>query len=426
MHVPEYITRPKLLIPTLIGFLLSGLAWGETAGRVNYVSGEVVAVKADNTRRVLSKGDAVNSGERLETGERSRIQIRFTDGGFLSLQPNTVFSLDTYRYTRDKPDQSSLVFNFLRGGMRTISGAIGKVNRSAYQIKTPTATIGIRGTDYSGLLLDNELILKVLEGMVNLSNAVGNADVPAGQTYSVRLNAAPAPYSGTFPLDIDPIQPDVAGTVLETAAPLAAAGEVAGDLLERPRLENYENYNQFLQAMYAYKKAEAARLQASQTPAQPTLDLAKIQNMAPMEADLETDTVDSPVTPSLVTEGPQTIEAAIADAQNRRLPYYAPGENYQRSTFRDFPLKPAEPPALQDSSIDDSFKLGAVTSQMLLNDSADKQLEDNSNKLVIRPDLVNKSVTMDLERGDHILRIFGNIVQINGLSDMTITIHIRD
>ena len=234
MHVPDFLARPKALIAAMISFWLAGLAYGETAGRVNFVSGDVVAVNADSTRRTLHRGDLVSSGERLETGDKSRVQIRFTDGSFLALQAKTVFSIDTYTYTRDKPEQSSLVFNFLRGSMRTISGAIGKANRQAYQIKTPTATIGIRGTDYAGVMLDNELLLKVLGGIVNLSNALGNADVLSGQTFNVRLGSAPAPFNGKFPADVDAIEPDVDAATGESGVTKTTAGSSSEDMPERP------------------------------------------------------------------------------------------------------------------------------------------------------------------------------------------------
>ena len=80
----------------MVGFWLSAGAHAEVAGRVNFVSGEVTAIQPDNSKRLLARGDSVNSGERLETGDSGRIQLRLNDGGFLALQPKTVFSLDSY------------------------------------------------------------------------------------------------------------------------------------------------------------------------------------------------------------------------------------------------------------------------------------------------------------------------------------------
>jgi hypothetical protein len=437
MHVQGFLARPTLLISAMVGFWLSAGAHAEVAGRVNFVSGEVTAIQPDNSKRLLARGDSVNSGERLETGDSGRIQLRLTDGGFLALQPKTVFSLDSYSYSRDKPDQSTLVFNFLRGSMRTISGAIGKANRSAYQIKTPAATIGIRGTDYAGVLLDNQLLLKVMEGIVNLNNALGNADVAQGQTYWVSPGSAPALFIGTFPAELDAIEPEApassAGAASAAAKALALAAPPAGaaaltDLPERPRLENYENYNQFLQAMYAFKKAEALRNQTAQPTAEtPVLDLEKIRNMPMAEADLETETVESKETPSLVTEGPESIETAVERAREMKLPRYTPGENYHRSTFKSFPLAQLESPTLETASIDDSFRLGVTSTNLLLGQMADREDNNEQSRItVVRPDLANKQMTILLERRNYSLYLFGNLTQITGVDDMEISWIIRD
>jgi len=141
------LLNAKGLLAVMVATLFSGQALAETAGRVTFITGDVVAISSDGNRRTLTKSDLVNSGERLETG-KGRLQIRFTDGSFISLQPNTVFGLDNYTFARTKPQEGSLLFSFIRGGMRTVSGAIGKVNRANYTVKTPVGTIGIRGTGY--------------------------------------------------------------------------------------------------------------------------------------------------------------------------------------------------------------------------------------------------------------------------------------
>jgi len=191
MNTQHLLLNPKGLLTALVAVLLSGHAVAETAGRVNFVVGEVSAISSDGNRRALMRGDLVNSGERLETG-KGRLQIRFTDGSFISLQPNTVFGLDNYTFAKNKPNEGSLLFNFIRGGMRTVSGAIGKVNRTNYKVKTPVATIGIRGTGYAATQEPNgRLLLTVSKGMVNLANDFGNSNVPAGGTFQVLGGEAP-------------------------------------------------------------------------------------------------------------------------------------------------------------------------------------------------------------------------------------------
>ena len=190
-YVKPALLSGKGLLATFVGLLLTGQVLAETAGRVNFVVGEVSAISSDGNRRVLSRGDLVNSGERLETG-KGRLQIRFTDGSFISLQPNTVFGLDNYAFNKAKPNEGTLLFNFIRGGMRTVSGAIGKVNRNNYRVQTPVATIGIRGTSYAAEQQPNgRLLLTVSKGMVNISNDFGSGNVSTGQTFQTTKDKAP-------------------------------------------------------------------------------------------------------------------------------------------------------------------------------------------------------------------------------------------
>lgn len=165
--------------------LLSSPALAETAGRVTFVTGEVTASAPDGSTRNLQRGDTINGGDRIST-RAGRLQIRFTDGGFVSLQPNSVFGVDEYLYSNRKPEETSLFFSLIQGGMRTITGTIGKVNKQSYKVRTPVATIGIRGTEYLASLNDNGLTVSVGAGFVYVENGLGNVTGGAGQNIAVR------------------------------------------------------------------------------------------------------------------------------------------------------------------------------------------------------------------------------------------------
>lgn len=181
----------KGLLVTSIA-LLSANALAEDAGRVSFVSGNVTASLPDGSIRPLRRGDAIVGGDKIST-QTGRIQIRFSDGGFVSLQPNTVFGVDEYLYSNRKPEETSLFFSLLQGGMRTITGAIGKVNKQSYKVRTPVATIGIRGTGYRASVTPNGLIVSVGAGFVNVSNSFGESNAGAGQNIFVPdTNSPPA------------------------------------------------------------------------------------------------------------------------------------------------------------------------------------------------------------------------------------------
>lgn len=184
------IPRTRTLLAGAMAALAGGQALAETAGRVSFVNGSVSATSPDGQSRALRRGDAINGGDRIET-RSGRLQIRFTDGGFVSLQPNTVFGVDQYLYANKAPEETSLFFSLLRGGMRTVTGAIGKVNKQSYKVRTPVATIGIRGTGYLAETNNERTLVSVGAGLVFVENSFGNATGSAGQSIEATLQRPP-------------------------------------------------------------------------------------------------------------------------------------------------------------------------------------------------------------------------------------------
>ncbi|MDX1434446.1 MAG: FecR domain-containing protein, partial [Gammaproteobacteria bacterium] len=89
-------------------------------------------------------------------------------------------------------------FSLLKGGLRTITGAIGKLNRKAYQIRTPVATIGIRGTEYLAALGDS-LTVHVGAGEIEVCSQVSCASFGSYETGYV-----PGPDSQPVEADAPP------------------------------------------------------------------------------------------------------------------------------------------------------------------------------------------------------------------------------
>ena len=177
----------RLLFLVAAWLCLAGLAFGQEAAAVIFASGNVQIIAADGTVRPAARGNVVNSGDTIETGE-GKAQVRFRDGATMSLQPGTRFRLDDFRYSDQNgkagPDDRSF-FSLLKGGFRTITGLIGKEKRSQYRVSTTVATIGIRGTDYSALLSDASLAVTTFGGLVEVCNDGGCVLVEPGQTATV-------------------------------------------------------------------------------------------------------------------------------------------------------------------------------------------------------------------------------------------------
>ena len=160
-------------------------------GRVEFAIGNVTASSANGTEKNLIKNMEINSGDTIQTLE-GRAQLRFEDGGYISLQPNTQFKVEDYHYSGKADGSEKGFFQLLKGGLRAISGAIGKSNKQAYRLNTPVATVGIRGTEFLTQLVGTRLLVKVGDGAVYISNAGGDLILYKGQTGEVSgLNNKP-------------------------------------------------------------------------------------------------------------------------------------------------------------------------------------------------------------------------------------------
>lgn len=144
------MTRPgRLGSLILIGLLfVTGIAQAEDdRGRVMYIRGSVTALDdSSGVPRILRSDSRVRIGEIIETGPRSVVQIVFPDRSMLHVKSESRVKVEEYNFTKAKPAEDDMVVNVLKGGMRSLTGLVGKRNPDKVRYKTPVATIGIRGT----------------------------------------------------------------------------------------------------------------------------------------------------------------------------------------------------------------------------------------------------------------------------------------
>lgn len=188
-HIPFYLSKSGLLA-TFIAAAFSPYAFALTpAGKVDFAFGKATATGTDGATRPLAKGTEIYSGDAITTTD-GRVQIRFTDGAFMALQPNTIFKVDQYAFDGKSDGKEKGSFNLVKGSLRTVTGLIGKVNKANYEVRTPTATIGIRGTAYSATQTDDGLVVSVAQGLVSVSNSGGNVTLSTGQSVLVKSSTS--------------------------------------------------------------------------------------------------------------------------------------------------------------------------------------------------------------------------------------------
>src|SRR5262245_14196922 len=102
--------------------------------------------KAGNT--ALTQNQRLTPGQAIVTGPNAQAVLRFDDGQQVVLNQNTEFRIVDFRFSSDAPKDDRMVLDLVRGALRVVTGAVANRNRSAFQLRTPQATIGVRGTDF--------------------------------------------------------------------------------------------------------------------------------------------------------------------------------------------------------------------------------------------------------------------------------------
>ncbi len=204
------IVKSALTSIAMMSLLFCASAYAD-AGKAIFVYGKVYVATADGDRRALKQGDRVAEGDTVITASNGRTQLQMADGGLLALRPGTEFLIEQFQMPA-KEDMalaapSRSFFVLIKGGFRSITGAIGKENKANYRVNTPVATIGIRGTDYDavfcagdcatyskvlGRTVSDGLYIGVNSGGVVMETASGTLNLDAGE-YGFAKDAQSAP-----------------------------------------------------------------------------------------------------------------------------------------------------------------------------------------------------------------------------------------
>jgi len=193
-----------------------------------YANGVVQSMKDDvragpvgQTARTVAVDQRLTPGTAVVTGADAQVVLRFEDDQQVVLNQNTEFRIVDFRY--DASDVDRTVFDLVRGALRMASGAIAGRNRQVVALRTPQATIGIRGTDFMVALV-NPAYISVLQGAVTATNAAGTVALGAGTFGSVATSAA---LATAIPASALPAAASTAFSSMSAAAGVAAAGGAA-------------------------------------------------------------------------------------------------------------------------------------------------------------------------------------------------------
>ena len=161
---------------------------GKPFATVTRIKGEVVATGRQGTPRKLKEGAVIHVGDNVKAAANGEAVLKTADAGMIAVRPDAEFVPE--RYAAEGKPTDRQILRLLTGSLRIISGWISQTNRNEHKVVTPSATIGIRGTDHEPYALPaekaNEHYLqgtydKVNRGGTTLEANGGSVDIDPGK-----------------------------------------------------------------------------------------------------------------------------------------------------------------------------------------------------------------------------------------------------
>ena len=171
----------------------------EAVGQVVQSRGKTFAISSKKDKRDLKAGSEVFVGDRLFTGVEGFMQLKMIDDAKIDLRCNSEMLIEDYQLMR--AGNRSIIY-LIKGSLRKITGSIGKMAKDVYEMKTPMATVSVRGTEYairveqshgcdgSIDVNDKGMFVKVYKGAIDVINKSGSVSMAAGQAALVSSEIA--------------------------------------------------------------------------------------------------------------------------------------------------------------------------------------------------------------------------------------------
>ena len=174
----SFFSAMLLLSPLAIS---SAYAQAAEAGKLLLSLGDV-QLNRNGKFSPLKKGDTVQAGDAIVTGATSNAQLRMTDGAIIAIRSQTEFKINEYQFNGKADGSEKASLSLVKGGVRAVTGVIGRENRDNLKVDAVVATVGIRGTGFNIVycqsncvnsdrtLAKNGLYAGVFEGKVSVTN----------------------------------------------------------------------------------------------------------------------------------------------------------------------------------------------------------------------------------------------------------------
>lgn len=140
------------LMIIIVGLFIQSISWAESnIGKITQLEGSATVIHHAGKTQTLKIGDSIDEGDDIYTAANSHLQIHMKDDAYLALRPNSRLRIDNYHVATVEDSRS--ILTLFKGSLRAVTGWVGKANAAQYRVNTPSATLGVRGTDYETVVI---------------------------------------------------------------------------------------------------------------------------------------------------------------------------------------------------------------------------------------------------------------------------------
>ncbi len=212
---------PEALVPsgtTVESKYVAGV--GTPVGKAQMVQGKVFVIHQNQTTAYrIKKGNPVYTGDTLITNKRARINVLLNDNSMFSLAPVSKLSVDKSVYEpkwKVRKSKLSMLWGKARFIVKKIKG------KSDYNVKTPTAVCGVRGTDFVVAVTPEGKKTSALDDFINFFASLGFVENAHAAAYEVLMTVMTGEGSTIEVMATITTATDAAGVTSFTVGPLSA------------------------------------------------------------------------------------------------------------------------------------------------------------------------------------------------------------
>lgn len=207
-NLASHDIRMQIMKNTIV-FLLLSFSLFASVGEVIFIKGDVFVLRAGQLTPA-SVGMKLEEKDTVTTRKNSITRILFEDKSAVSVGSNSEFGIEGYMFDEKAANNNTADFKVQKGIFRMITGKIAKASPERFKLKTKTATMGIRGTTFSGEITDEMENIYCEKGAIYVTSMQVTYDIDRGYKTTIipgKPPSKPTPYTA---LDIERVKKSTA------------------------------------------------------------------------------------------------------------------------------------------------------------------------------------------------------------------------